>query len=231
MATITYFPAASGGGGGTGDAWYDAQVSAMQALCPTLTRFEYEKPGQDPLGVLFAANAVAGGASVANPAPESNLTEGGAMGMGSDTLYARLTTCIYTAPRTKAMAVAFRVKYPTVATSKTSVVGLTILAATAGVLTFGWDQATDATHFYMGVSGTGNLPTTVLADTLWHTVILSVNPATPLITATLDGAVALTSAAVSTLTNAACGVGIFSSASITPGALVSRFIYGYIDPT
>ena len=216
--------------GGTGDAWADAQITQMLIDCPTLNRFEYIKPGQNPLGVLFAFNAAAGNTTAATIMAEGTAFEGGSMGVASDTLFGRLSTVIYTAPRTKPMAVAFRAKWPAIAAAKTSTIGLCVQAANGGILTFGWDHGTSATNWYFSVSGTGALVTSVAADTLPHTLLISSNPTTPLTRALLDGTELKNSANVATLTNSPCGIGIFSSASITPGVQVGRVLYGYEDP-
>lgn len=202
---------------GSGDAWFDAVRADMLLLCPTLTRFEFIKPTK--AGMMDPTIAV-----------EGTTIEGGAVGVASDTNFARFTTAVWTAPRTIAMAVAFRVKFPAISASKISTVGAAIVAATGGIFSFGWNQATDATKWVCSVSGGSAIAPTVVADTLEHTVQITVNPATPLITFKLDGVIIGTSVEVSTLTNSACSPGAFSSASITPGNLVGRVAYGYVDP-
>lgn len=212
---ITY---SGGGGGGTGDAWYDAQVAAMQTLVPALTRFEYIKVGQRPTSESPSVNAglgqVVGGAVGSAPA--------------DNTTWLPFTTPVFASAKTDHWAVAFRVKYPAIATSKSAYVGLVLSSdAQTAIMVFGWSQSLSATKFYAGI-GTANV-TTVNADTNWHTVLLTGDATT--ITATLDGVTVATNTDLSGVNTNPASIGTFSSLTLAPGALVSRIAYGYIDPT
>lgn len=196
-------------GGGSGDTWYDQQVTAARSLSPTLTRYEYIK-------IPAVANAAPGVVvSVA----------GGAQGVADDLTYLRFTTGVWPAPRTTPIAVIFRCKFPAIAASKASFVGFADTSNTA-CLVVGWSQTTSATKWvlYDGAFSAS----TVNADTSWHNVML-VSDATT-ITAVIDGVTVKTSTAVSTLPNVVACTASFASATLTPGVLVSRIVYGYVDP-
>jgi hypothetical protein len=204
---------------GSGDSWFDAAVASMKTLVPgllTAGRFEYLKVGHKSNGAIDSVIAVEPGAV------------GGGLGVASDTTHLKYTSGIWQTPRTDLMAVAFRCKFPAIAVGKTSLVSITLVGA-GGNIPFGWDQVTSGTKWVLLPAGGTPVISTVNADALWHTVILTSDGTT--IKASVDGTVVATSPDVATLTNTASCVSSFSSASLNPGVIVNRIAYGYIDPT
>lgn len=202
--------------GGTGDAWYDAQVIALSALVPGLTRFEYIKGNIKPNGAIDSTILVDPG------------VVGGAVGVASDTTHLKLTGGIYPTPRTDKMAVAYRVKFPAIAAAKTALCGLSIVGG-GGLLNFGWDQVTNATKWQLFPVGGAQVASTTSADTLWHDLLITSDGTTMI--ATIDGVEMARSTAVATLTNSLSAISIFASATLTPGVMFSRGVYGCVDPT
>lgn len=205
--------------GSNSDAWFAAETAALQALIPaTPMRFEYIKPGQNPVGATQNAVAVVG------------TLEGGSLGVSNGTTYLPFATNIYQTPRTSPMAMSFRCKFPAIQAATAAIIG--VAAGNTIIVGTGFIFAVNATKWITSVSGVGNTATATNADTLVHTVRLVADPVTGLITFQFDGVtIAAPPGQVATLTNSPCTVASFSDLALTPGVQVSRIAYGYADPT
>lgn len=205
--------------GAGSDTWFQTATDALRIIAPACTRFEYIKAGQQPNAAATVAPLVIDG-----------VAEGGAMGVASDTLYSKFSSSVWQTPRTSPIAVSFKCKFPAITAASLSLVGAATTGS-VGIITFGWIQATSGTNWATSISGAGNAATSTAADTNWHTVSIGVNLSTPLITFQVDGVTVATSAATATLTNSACHPASFTTNALTPGVLISRIAYGYVDPT
>lgn len=200
--------------GGSDDEWFNEQSAALIALVPTITRVDFIKCGPQPVGTAVASPGVAG------------TMEGGSIGVASDANTLPLCTPVWQNPRTGVGAFSMRVKFPAIAASKTSVIG--VFAGNTDATSFGWAQLTDGTHWVLFVRGGSNVISTALADTNVHDLVYYWGGGN--ITIKLDGTIVATSAQQAVIPVTPAGVGIFSSASLTPGVNVSRVAYGYVDP-
>jgi hypothetical protein len=198
------------------DAWFRQQRAAMLVLAPALTRFQPLTMGLKANGSVDATIAVTPGA-----------IDGGAVGVAHDTNYLLLTLPVFGAPKTRSWAVTYRCKYPAIASAKAAFVGLSVDATTPNVI-FGWLHSSSATKWFAGLGGAPGV-TATNAHANWCNVCLAFDGTT--VKAHVDGAEIATNASLGAMSDSPCALSMFSHASLTPGVLVSRIAYGYIDPT
>lgn len=206
VAGYTAIPPSASGGGLT-DQWAKNAASAIGALVPGITRYQY-------LPTPAAA--------VASPGVSVNVL-GGGVGVASDTTYLPFGfATTYANPQTDLWGVVFRAKFPAIATSKISFLGLGFLNGTNANAVFGWNQATSATKWIIG-----STVSTFAADALEHDFMFTGDGTNGILT--IDGTQVL-SVLSSTFVASACLPVSFSSATITPGVVVQRLVYGFVDP-
>ena len=196
------------------DAWSNSTVTGIRALVPGLTRCEYIKIPPIAVGGAGVNVAIAGGGE----------------GVASDAVYLKtfVQASVWPTPRTTLMGVGFRVKFPAIVTAKVSLVSICDAAA-GGIIDFGWAGSTSATKWGLFPTNGSAVVSTFSADTATHTVILASDGTT--ITAQVDLVTVATSAQLSVVPNNPALPASFSNASLTPGAIVSRIVYCYADPS
>ncbi len=202
---------------GTGDAWYDAQVALINGIgnaAGVTFRLEYEKYPK----------------SLAMPAPgvAVSTVNGGGIGVAHATNYLLFTNSqIVATGKTDPWVVLYRAKFPVVTVGASSTIGVNVDITTPQAY-IGWNQAVSATKFIAAL-GNGVVTSTINADLAWHNVAIVFDGVT--VTATFDSVTIGTSAVLGGMSNSPLYPSSYTTAALTPGVIVSRLIYGYVDPT
>lgn len=200
---------------GQTDEWATEQEAFLQAAIPTLSAFQFIKIGQAPGGTALATQAVDGG------------VEGGGYGVASDTLWLRYTSSVYLTPKTGVWGIAFEAKLPTITSAKTAYLGL-VNAASTNLVGVGAVFASSQTHFVLHIVGgtTTSATSTQAGDTSLHTFAITFDLTT--VTLYVDGVSVATQTTLTNLTDQAMQLGGFCSASLTPGVVTKRVIFGTV---
>lgn len=192
-------------------AWQRTQWAFCKSKVSAVTGFEYMKVGQSADGIALTANT-------------DGAAEGGALTSASGVAL-KLGATVLQTPASGNYCFVFRAKYAVPAAASDAEIGMTSASHGIGIVAV---NAVDTTHWALQLVGTGttNLITTVVVDTLWHDFAVTDDGTT--ITLWIDSVSAQSTATRTNITTDTLAPYLFHNA--TGAAAASRLAYTFVAP-
>lgn len=197
----------------SGDPWYAARQSFIKSQVSALTRF---------VPVYFGTQQSAFNAGLTDPA-----LEGGGVSNVSGSAVFMSQASLFQTMKTGKWALALRAKFAAPAGGQLSQIG-TCNTGAGHVVAVGTDNAIDATHFMVKITGgaTTSVVTTLLADTSLHDIVLTFDATTLRIT--FDGTQVGSTTTTTNLVDEPQF--LYSHGTASGRASATKCMYAFIDP-